>query len=175
MADIYGNQRIPAGVWVISGAVLTFDTESSDKGKTDLIATGCEMNYQRTLTPITPINSEYTYLVAGQPSGTLTIDSLIGPGTNVKAFLEKYADICASKNGGDLASRKITISPAGNVKVCAAAAGAMAGGPIAKTQGFVLGGVVLSALGLSVREVGQGSLMATNRLTLSFLVLEYAQ
>jgi hypothetical protein len=59
------------------------------------------------MTPIFPINQDKRYLIAGLPLGTVQMASVIGPSTGIKAFLDRYSDIC------QIGKNVLTIKPAG--------------------------------------------------------------
>ena len=99
--DIFQSESKIAGAWHIDEAVLSIE------GGEDLIATGFRMQYGRTVVPYQPINRTGKYLISGPGRGNISLSSIVGPTKSIKAFLDRYANICnAAKN-------TIVIKPAG--------------------------------------------------------------
>jgi hypothetical protein len=101
--DLFGNEANVGGAWKIDGAVLNIS------GGDDLVAVGCSITYQRSITNYSPINQDKRYMVAGPGQGLITIDSIVGPKGAIKEFIDKYSDIC-NVTGED---NTITIKPVG--------------------------------------------------------------
>jgi len=181
MADVFSFNNVaarqPGGAWQISGAVLTFSDTAlqgpataqgqsaaiSSTVNRSLIAVGCTLDYQRGLTPVTPINLAETFMVVGQPVGQMSIEALIGPNTDIQTFLQEYGDACK------FAKNAIQVDVAG-ITGCDSQGNPLPG---AVTKGWTLRGVLLASLGVSVREIGQGNLSASSTLKLSFMNMEW--
>jgi hypothetical protein len=157
--DIFKATRVVGDAWRIDGAVLTFGGDEDSAQNKQLIATGANLTYQRSLTPIMPINSSKTYMIAGQPMGSLTIASLVGPQTDLKAFMAEYADVC------NLGKKTVMLKPAG-LRGCESA-------DTGKDFTLYLSGVLLSSLGVQVQEMGQGNLAVAANITMTVLKVSF--
>ncbi len=100
--DVYNVQIGDPVAWKLDGLLINFDDNNAD-----LLATGCNLSYARNLTSTFPINTNKRLIISGIPQGSLTIGSIIGPIGDLKAFLDRYADVC------NINRNVITIRPGG--------------------------------------------------------------
>lgn len=139
MKDIFGSNAQIAGAWHIDEAVFTIE------GGADVIAMGIGFEFGRSVVPYQPVNQAGRYLIAGRGAGSLTVNLLVGPSKNIKAFFEQYADVCnAAKN-------TLLLKP-GGVKDC---------GNNSSTIEFVLSGIVLSTIKVSVEDLNGISVVSS--------------
>lgn len=100
MADIYGyNQEVKAGEVVASKDVIV----QIDSGRTALVQS-VQGSYTHQVAPQFEIGSSTMYLVNGQPSGNLTMSTLVGKGGWLDGLLS------GKPACGDLSSIQFKIS-----------------------------------------------------------------
>ena len=147
--DIFGNVTQVGGAWKLDGAVLTIE------GGQDLVARSIAITYQRAIEQINPINQDKKYLIAGDARGTIQLSAVIGPSTGIKAFIDKYADIC------EIGTNVLTIKPSG-AEDCEGNAN-----PVE----FICEGAVMTGVGLNVDKTAGGNLVLLS-VTMEFLSLQ---
>lgn len=63
-------------------------------GGEKLVCQSATFDYSRTVSPITPLNSDVKYLIIGDGAGSGSLNMILGPSKNVKKFLEDYSNPC---------------------------------------------------------------------------------
>lgn len=149
MNDIYGNNVEIGDAWQLDGAVLEIEDGA------DLVVTSAVINYARAVSKFTPLNSGKRYIVTGEANGTLQLGAIIGPSKGIKDFITRYATACNVKRN------TITIKPAG-LETCESDEQ-----PIA----FVCKGLLISALSVSVSQVGSAMTVVNAGMSMNFVSL----
>lgn len=150
--DIYQVDAGTPWAWKLDGALLNFGDNNSQ-----LLATGVEMSYNRTLKSYFPINTKDRVIVAGAPVGKLTIQAIVGPYGDLKAFLESFGNVC------NLEKNVITMEP-GGISPCESKGDN-------KPVKFTLTGCLTSSLSVGISENTDGMGTITSRIELTFLSL----
>ena len=154
--DILSQTAMPLlGVFQLGQQVLTIGNAGGQGGANNsyLIATGVTLQYGRQNTPFVPLNVTGKYLVSGIPSGQLSLDSLIGPGAQIKAFLKAFSgNPCGTNNN-------IQLAPC-LTDTCSGAK---------TTDVFTCQGCVLAGISVSAAQLGGGMQMLIGRITLDVI------
>jgi hypothetical protein len=150
MPDVYGNDIQVGDSWQLDGAVLEIEDGAQ------LVVTSAVINYVRNVIKYSPLNSKKRYMVTGEADGTLQLGAIIGPSKDIKVFLERYARACNVKKN------TITIKPAG-IETC----DDDSDDPVS----FVCRGLLLSALNVSVQQVGSSMTVVNAGMSMNFLSL----
>ena len=100
---IFTNSIDQTETWIAGGAALTWQLGTGTAELSTLVVQGIEATYSRTISPIFPIavssNKMKRINILGSPTGTLTIQSILGPNTkSLSAFLAAVGKGC--KNEG---------------------------------------------------------------------------
>ena len=149
MKDIYGNTVEIGDAWQLDGAVLEIEDGAP------LVVTSAVINYARAVGKFTPLNSSKRIIVTGEASGTLQLGAVIGPSRDIKDFITRYATACNVKKN------TITIKP-GGIETCDSDLS-----PVA----FVCKGLLISALSVSVSQVGSAMTVVNAGMSMNFVSL----
>lgn len=105
MADDANNNRVfaspynqAAQIWQTQGARITIDKPASGDTKALTCLTGFQAQLDRTIQDHYPLGGGGIIRLVGQPSGQMTITSLLGPKNDVVQFIKKISDICKPVN-----------------------------------------------------------------------------
>jgi hypothetical protein len=158
MADVLKSNAKPGKAWQLEGAVVTFsESNANNEINKQVIATGLEANYNRTNTPINPINRSERYLIVGTPKGVVTMSVIVGPSANMVAFLEKFSDPC------EYEKNELYIKSVGT-QTCK-------GDDQFTDKIFKLTGVMLSGVSISVVKTADSNMVMSN-LSMTFVGME---
>jgi len=150
--DVFQVQIGDPVAWKLDGLLINFDDNNAD-----LLATGCNLSYQRALTSTFPINTNKRIIISGTPQGTMSIGSIIGPIGDLKAFLDRYADVC------NINRNTMTIRP-GGITPCE-------GDSNFKFLKFTLTGCLINSFGLTV-ENRDGMGIVNSAINMQFVGLQ---
>ena len=150
--DIYDVTLGNPVAWKLDGLLINF----GDKNK-DLLATSCNLSYQRSLSNHFPINTDQRIIVSGTPQGTLQIGSIVGPVGDLKAFLDRFGDVC------QVNTNTMSIRP-GGIKPCK-------GEGRGKLLKFTLSGCLINSFGLTV-ENSNGMGIVNSSISMQFTGLQ---
>lgn len=137
--DVFGNEAAIGGVFSLDTAAVTIGNKGSA-----LLATNIQMNYQRGFAQVQPLTTPNRYLYVGKGQGTMNIGAMVGGATELKEFLDYFADAC---NVSD-ASNYITVTP--QAKVCGTDAEKVKPGAV-----FVCGALLLTTVGVQIVQMEQ--------------------
>lgn len=161
---VFNNPYNATETWTAQGAVVTWGkgngSNASEGGSVPLIMTDLSIGYSRSMRPVFAINKVKDaltrYNIAGAPSGTLNIGSILGPtATELESFLSAVTNTCHTNNDSVL----LTINPFGNVTCTSEEGESFQGVPI------ILRGVELVGMSMAI----QGGDMALINMPLSFM------
>lgn len=112
MTKVFSNSIGQTETWTASGATLTWSTNANGANFSTLVVQSIQAQYARRITPIWPLTfnsgGAKRINIVGTPSGTLSIQSVIGPNTkSLAAFLQAVGKTC--KDAGDAVT--LTVQP----------------------------------------------------------------
>lgn len=115
MSAIFNNPYTNTDTWSVQGASVKWSTGSGSASDLPLVMLAVQIGYQRSLTPLYPINKQSDgatkYVIAGPPRGSLSVNSILGPSqTALKSFIDAVTKDC--KGNGDQVS--VVLSPFGS-------------------------------------------------------------
>lgn len=152
--------------WDFNGALILFGGVSNSQNEGDTMTSDLEnafivqtlqLNYNRPLTRVYPINVSVAITMTGIPQGSLSMGLLWGPGKSLRSFFTTYANRCIAD--GD---RNIVIRPFGK-DTC--------NNSVTMTGRFVVVNPTLEGLGLQVQAGQPGAMPIYSSVTMSFIDL----
>jgi len=149
--DVFQVQLGDPIAWKLDSLLINFDDNNAD-----LLATSCTLNYTRNVSNTYPINTNKRIVIAGIPRGTLTIGCIVGPVGDLKAFIDRFGDVCS------ITSNTMTIRP-GGVIPCE--------GQTVKKLKLTLTGCLIDSFGLNI-ENSDGMGMVRSQISMTFTGLQ---
>lgn len=136
MKSVFNNPYTQAPqVWSAQGAAITWgltqaaaQTNQAAANKVFAALGGITINYQRTVSTRYPIGGSAPIQLIGAPSGTLQLNTLIGPTTELNTFLDAMASACKPitiivKNSSKTSGQDCSVSSQPQTIVCNGAVG----------------------------------------------------
>ena len=150
MADIFGSPARGVQAWKMGRAMLTIP------GLDRVAVKAATVSFVRPSMTFSPINMTDNFVVAGEGSGGIELTTLIGPSASIRAFLERFGDVCR------IDSNTLTLTPAGDITPCVGSS---------KPDGFVLSGVLFNSIQISAQSPQEAGGLSMTQGTITGTIL----
>jgi len=91
MPDMFGRETVLGGVMSAEATRINFSNVTNNAG---LIMQQLQLEYKQNVTRLYALEDAKVYFVAGRTEGVFTVQHVVGPQGLLKAFIEKYGDVC---------------------------------------------------------------------------------
>lgn len=180
--QVFNNSYEVAESWSAGGALIKYATTSSaasslandsDNNVLPFVALDLQLSYQRQTQDLFPINYANNGLkkiqLIGPPTGQLSIRTVLGPTSDIRAFYEAAGKACySSEQGGGI---YIYIAPFSGSYDCSGAGNASEAVRSTSKTRYLLSGVLMNAIQLQISNQGAYT-MVSQPLNFTFNKLE---